>query len=323
MRYRWLLVVLATQVVALPLLLAAGPSLQTKGLRTLRLNIFPPGDAATVAARARGFFAAEGLDVEIIPTVSSTAQMRGLSEGAWELAGTAFDNVLAWSGREGAEIVSVAQYESGNYLPVYARPEIRDWEDLRGKPLAVDAIDTAFALVLRRILLAHDLDLERGDYELVAVGGTGQRLQSLLRGETFAGVLSEPFDIQAEEAGLRKLGDQREVLPDYPGSTISVTRAWAQANRDVLVRFLRARLAGARWVEANREAMLDLWAADQGASPESLVGRLELMSPDGALNLAGLASVLDLRTRFGYTLPIGTDLSRYYDLSYLQAARGQ
>ena len=40
MRTRWLLVALATQVVVLPLLLAAGPPPQTKGLRTLRLNIF-------------------------------------------------------------------------------------------------------------------------------------------------------------------------------------------------------------------------------------------------------------------------------------------
>jgi ABC-type nitrate/sulfonate/bicarbonate transport system substrate-binding protein len=323
MRTRWLLVALATQVAVLPLLLAAGPPPQTKGLRTLRLIHFPPGDAATMAARARGFLAAEGLDVEVTNTPNSTVQMRGLSDGTWDLAYTAFDNVLAWSGREGAQIVAVAQYETGIYLPIYVRPEIRAWEDLRGKPLAVDAIDTAFALVLRRVLQAHDLDLERGDYELVAVGATGQRLESLQRGETFAGVLSSPFDVQAEASGLRKIGDQSEVLPDYPGQIIAVNQAWARANRDTLVRFLRAWLAGARWVQANREAALDLWAADQGIAREALITRLTLGSPDGSLNLPGLASVLDLRTRFGFTLPMGSEIAPYYDLSYYQAARGQ
>ena len=31
------------------------------------------------------------------------------------------------------------------------------------------------------------------------------------------------------------------------------------------------------------------------------------------LNLPGLQGVLDLRTQFGFTLPMGTELARYYD----------
>ena len=58
----------------------------------------------------------------------------------------------------------------GGTLPVYVRPEIRNWEDLRGKALAVDAVDTAFALVLRRVLLTHGLEMERGDYSLIILG---------------------------------------------------------------------------------------------------------------------------------------------------------
>ncbi len=71
--------------------------------------------------------------------------------------------MLAWSGREGAEIIAVAHTDSGIILPLFVRPEIRSWDDLRGRRLAADAVDTAFALVLRRILLEHGLDLDRGD----------------------------------------------------------------------------------------------------------------------------------------------------------------
>ena len=148
---------------------------QQKELRKLCLDVFRT-DAATAAARARGLFAAEGLDVAITTTPNSTDQMRGISNGTYEIASTGFDNVLAWSGREGAEIVAVAQISDRTVLPVFVRPEIKSWSDLKGKKLAADAVDTAFALVLRRILLANGLDLNRGDYELVAVGATGQRL---------------------------------------------------------------------------------------------------------------------------------------------------
>ncbi len=133
---------------------------QQKELRKLRLNVFRT-DAATAAARVRGLFATEGLEVAITTTPNSTDQMRGISNGTYEIASTGFDNVLAWSGREGAEIVAIAQISDRTVLPVFVRPEIKSWSDLKGKKLAADAVDTAFALVLRRILLANGLDLNR------------------------------------------------------------------------------------------------------------------------------------------------------------------
>ena len=129
----------------------------------LIVNVFNV-DAGLIVARAKGIFAAAGLEVDVMVTPNSTDQMRGLSLGSWQIVSTAFDNVLGWSGREGAEIVAIAQVAQGITLPVYVRPEIKSWEQLRGKPLAVDAVDTAYALVLRRILLAHGLEMERGHY---------------------------------------------------------------------------------------------------------------------------------------------------------------
>ncbi|MYA61676.1 MAG: PhnD/SsuA/transferrin family substrate-binding protein, partial [Dehalococcoidia bacterium] len=145
------------------------------------------GEGAAVAlARAGGLFEAQGLEVEVTRTPSSTEQMRGLIQGRWQIASTAFDNVLAWSEREGPEVVAVARASSGVNLPVYVRPEIQTWDDLRGKALAVDAVDTAYGLVLRRILQEHGLELDR-DYTFVPAGATGYRLESMEKGETFAG----------------------------------------------------------------------------------------------------------------------------------------
>ena len=124
------------------------------------VNVFNV-DAALMVAVAKGFFAADGLEVDVIVTPNSTDQMRGLGKGSWQIVSTAFDNVLGWSGREGTEIVAIAQVSQGITLPVYVRPEIESWSDLRGKKLAVDAVDTAYALVLRRIILEHGLDLDR------------------------------------------------------------------------------------------------------------------------------------------------------------------
>ncbi|MBI3062086.1 MAG: ABC transporter substrate-binding protein [Deltaproteobacteria bacterium] len=289
--------------------------------RPVRLNVFRV-DAAVVAAQARGFFASEGIELKITHTPNSTEQMRGISKGAFELASTAFDNVLAWSGKEGAEIVAVAQTTDKILLPVFVRPEIRDWSQLKGKKLAVDAVDTAFALVLRRILLSHGLDLNRKDYELVPAGATGHRLDSMTRGETFAAILNAPFDAKAEAAGLVRFADHLEVLPHYPGGVYAVNRSWAKSNRETLVAFLRAWLAAGRWVRdpANREEAVNLVAADLKLSPRAAAGSVEDLSATGSLNIPGLESVLGLRTQFGFTPPMGPAVGSYYDLDYYRAS---
>ena len=214
----------------------------------LLVNVFNV-DAGLVVARARGLFAAAGVEVDVMVTPNSTDQMRGLSLGSWQIVSTAFDNVLGWSGREGAEIVAIAQVAQGITLPVYVRPEIQTWQDLRGKPLAVDAVDTAYALVLRRILLAHGLEMDRGDYTFLAKGATGHRLESMNQGETFAGVLNPPWDLKANAAGMKRFGDQREILPDYPGGVFAVSRKWADENRATLVKYLAAWDQGLHWAQ--------------------------------------------------------------------------
>ena len=297
-------------------------SAQMKDLKKIRVNVFRI-DAATAIARAQGMFAAEGLDVEATQTPNSTEQMRGLSQGKYEIVSTAFDNVLAWSGREGAEIVTIAQISDKTVLPVFVRPEIKTWSDLKGKKLAADAVDTAFALVLRRVLLANGLDMTKGDYELVALGATGARLDSMIKGETFAGVLNPPFDGKALDAGMRRIGDSRDVLPDYPNTVFAVTREWGQKNRDVVLGFLRAWLKAGAWVKdpANREAAIKLIGTELKLNPKQAAESVDELSTTGNLNLPGLQVVLDLRNQFGFKLPKGDKLPVYYDVQYINAAK--
>ncbi len=296
----------------------AGLTARAQDLTPIAISAFNL-DAPTALARATGTFQAAGFDVSVSITPSSTEQMRGLSNGTYDIAYTAFDNVLAWSGREGAEIVAVAQQDGDVTLPVYVRPEINDWTDLRGRPLAVDAADTAFALVLRRILLAHGLDLSNGDYTLVPLGATSARFDSMVNGDTFAAILNPPFNAQADKAGMRSFGDQHEVLPDYPGSVVAVRRDWAEANHDVLVSYLKAWREAGDFTQTDRDAAAQLYANEVNQPLPAAKGLLPARFNNGQINLAGLQSVLDLRNQFGYALPMGPNLDVYVDTSYWQA----
>ena len=258
------------------------------------------------------------IDVELLVTPNSTDQMRGLSNGSWQIVSTAFDNVLGWSGREGAEIAAIAQVSQGITLPVYVRPEIKSWDDLRGKKLAVDAVDTAYALVLRRIILEHGLDFDRGDYELIPLGTTGSRLESMTRGETFAGVLNPPWGKKAEAAGHTRFADHREVLPNYPGGVFAVSRKSAEENHRLLGEFLRVWNDALRWCQddRNRSDALKIIAAEEKVDETGAARKLAQLPASGKLNLAGLQCVLDLRVQFRLTPPMGKDLATYCDESF-------
>jgi ABC-type nitrate/sulfonate/bicarbonate transport system substrate-binding protein len=288
---------------------------------SLIVNVFNL-DAALIVGRARGIFAANDLDVDVMTTPNSTDQMRGLSKGSWQIVSTAFDNVLGWSGREGAEIIAVTQVAWGITLPIYVRPEIKSWEELRGKPLAVDAVDTAYALVLRRVLLAHGLEMDRGDYKLIPKGATGHRLDSMKQGETFAGVLNPPWDAKAAAAGMIRFADHREVLPTYPGGVYAVSRTWAAANRELLRKFLRAWNQALNWArdEKKRGEVLKILALEEKTDEKGAARKLAQLPPSGQLHLPGLQCVLDLRVMFGLTPLVGENLLKYYDESFYREA---
>ncbi len=289
-------------------------------LRKIGLITF--GESAVAAlARAGGIFESEGLEVEETRTPSSTEQMRGLIQNRWQIASTAFDNVLAWSEREGPEVVAVAKASEGVNLPMHVRPEIQTWDDLRGKALAVDAVDTAYGLVLRRMLQEHGLELDR-DYTFVPAGATGYRFESMEKGETYAGILNPPWNARAEEAGMRLFARHDEVVPDYPGGTYAVCKPWAEANRATVTAFLRALAAATRWAAdpARRKAASELVASAMSTDPARAEVALSRLPASLELAPQALAVPLDIRLRFGLTPPHGTDVAGFLDTSYLEDA---
>ncbi|MCH9018416.1 MAG: hypothetical protein IIB89_11730 [Chloroflexi bacterium] len=60
--------------------------------------------------------------------------------------------------------MAVAQAGGEVEVPRYVRPEVGGWEALRGSRIAVDAVDTAFALVLR--FFAESFFLSLGEWQL-------------------------------------------------------------------------------------------------------------------------------------------------------------
>ena len=119
---------------------------------TLRVNVFPTStNLALYWAIENGMFARRGLKIEVQNTPNSDLQRAGLAEGKFEIAHAAVDNAVAMV--EGAKKdVIIILGGDGGLNEFLVRGEINSFNDIRGKVLAVDAPNTAYALVAKKIL---------------------------------------------------------------------------------------------------------------------------------------------------------------------------
>jgi ABC-type nitrate/sulfonate/bicarbonate transport system substrate-binding protein len=277
------------------------------------------------AAQAKGFYAKRGLAVDLKFTPNSDELRNGLAEGRYQIAHSAVDNAFALKDKANVDIAVVfGGDDSFNRLIV--QPEINSLADLKGKTVAVDALNTAYAFQLYEML--RQKGLNKGDYEVKSVGGTGQRMEALTKDKTYAAaIMNPPFSIRAEKAGLKSLGAVADAIGAYQGSAAFVLRSWGAANIDALVKYTQAYIEGMRWMlnPANKAEAVAL-LVERLKLPEDVAAQafdatLKGFQKDGALDMDGVRNVLKLRAQFEGGTP--ADPGKYIDLSdYEQTKAG-
>ena len=304
----------------------------------LKLITFPGAPNLPIfAALERGYFAEAGIAPDLSHTPNSAYMAKELVAGAYQIGGTAFDNVVAYQEGQGVAELSRApdlfafmgatQIE----LSLVVAPEIERYAQLKGKVIALDAVTTGFAFVLYRMLA--NAGLGAGDYEFAAVGATPQRWEALKAGDAAGTITIEPFTSIARANGFRVLEKSTDVLSSYQGGCFAASRAWAAANPDTLKGFIAGYLEGLAWTldPANRAAASDLLIARMpqikpgvvGSVMESLLSPRSGLTPHGAIVMAGVRTVLELRTTFGSESVPLTEPEKYIDLGHYNAVRAQ
>lgn len=161
-------------------------------------------------ARARGHFADQGLDVELVYTRGGSAAMQALVGGAVEYAGTSFDVVL----QAAANGARVRRFASTGRLPLFAlavaperSAEITSVGDLEGRTVGVSALGNAdHALVL---YLLDRAGANAGDVRFAAIGTN--LFEALRLAQVDAAMVQEPALTLVMEAGGRELVNFMEI----------------------------------------------------------------------------------------------------------------
>lgn len=310
-------------------LAAAGPRPAAAAETPLTVMVFQGvQNLPLLAAQAQGLFAKRGLKVDIKIAPGSEELRNGFAQGRYQIVHTAVDNAVAMAEVAKVDIAVVLGGDDGfNHL--FVQPEIRSYQDLRGKTMVVDAPDTAFALQLYKMLKLNGL--QKGDYAVKPVGATFKRLAAMEQDKSAAAaILNPPFSIGARRAGLKDMGTAVAAVGPYLSTSGFVLRAWGAANADVLTRYIGAYVEGLRWAldPANKAAAVDLLAGWLKVAPDVAAECYAIaadpahgMARDAKLDVAGFANVLKLRAeiegQWGGSPP---SPEKYLDLSYYRAA---
>ena len=157
----------------------------------------------TVAER-KGFFAREGLNLEVVPIPGGTDRIvAALDKGEID-AGKNATPYLIQAVLKGSDAVAVVAQTTNPVYSLIVRPEIKSFADLKGKLIGLSTPGDTITLSTVR-LLAHK-GIKVSDYQAKGVVGTGARFECLKSTECAAVPMGQPEDLGAIKQGYPRLG---------------------------------------------------------------------------------------------------------------------
>jgi len=290
----------------------------TSGLSALPLNV----------AQRKDYFRREGISLVMIPIPGGTDRIvAALDKGEID-AGRTSTPYMIEAVLKGSDAVAFMAQTANPVYSLMARPEIKSFDDLKGKTLGLSTPGDTITLSTLRLLAARGLG--ETDYKTKVVVGTQARFDCLKSGECAAVPMGQPDDGEAIRLGFPRLGFNYEAGADLIFNVDMVRRAWGEKNKDVVVRFVRAMASSYQFMNdpANREEVT-LVVKETGKISDAVAREIfapyldpgkNVLPRKGELSLPAFGRVLALMAEANVIAKPAPAADRFVDLRYLRAA---
>ena len=282
-------------------------------------------------AQAKGFFTAENLSVDFPLAGQSAASCQQVLAKAAELGECSLNDMIQ-ADQSGANLVTVLD-ESVTALQygAMAKPTIKSWNDVKGKVVMVGGPKDNTAYYFHLMARAHGL--KDSDYSFEYAGATPARFAALKSGAVDVAMLTNPSDVQAEQAGFVRLDN---LVPkylngdNYSGGGAVADAAWAKAHSDELSRYIAASLKAVAWVydPANKQELfkivqprLNLTQAAFDQVYQTTIVDSKEWSADGSTTDPAVEGVIKGLVDLGELKEPLPPANKFYDLTYDRAAQ--
>jgi NitT/TauT family transport system substrate-binding protein len=185
----------------------------------------------------KGLFAKNDLDVELIYVAGSQA-MQSLLSGTTPIGIQGIEPVFRVNSH-GSDTVMLLGIVTKPPFSIMVRPEIKDYRELKGKPMGITRYGSATDLLLRLTLDKWGLKPET-DVPVLQMGGVPPILAGMESRKIVGGPLSLPTLARAKKEGYRELADVADLVPEYQVAGVVTRRAFIKQNPDVVRGFVKA-----------------------------------------------------------------------------------
>ena len=276
-----------------------------------------------VAARM-GFFEREGLDVPIITMRGSPLTIQALTADSLYVANATVDTLISAYER-GADITMIGGLINGLGLSMIGGKQYKTYADLRGTTIGTQTLTSGTGFALRLVLKVHGMEYPR-DYKLLNIGGASDRYQALTSGQISSAPVGVPLDLVAKQQGFNILGYFADDQPNFQFNVYIVKRSWAEKNRILIVRFMKAMVSTMRWMMDNREAACGYLSKEMAISTEhcryasDYNWKSRIWDRNADLNVEGVRTLIKITAEQGILKEPLPQPSKYIDPSYLKQA---
>ena len=316
---------------------AAQPTSAAQPLEVVRVGYLnSASDAGILLAIEKGYFAAQGLDIQLERFNTGAAMTAPLAAGQLDVGAGSPSAGLYNAAARHITLKIVADKGSdragfgyqGIALRKGLEDRVRTYADLRGLKIGM----TGSGGISPELVLAEALrqgGLTMSDIETVAIPYP-ELNTALSTGAIDAAVHFEPLFTLGVRQGFAvdwKRAD--EIYPDHQSAAILYGMPFIEEREAVARRWMVAYLQGVRYYNdaflknQHKDEVIRILAAATGASPEVLAQAVPPgLNPDGYVNLPGIIADIQTLTQMGYvTQPVDAHAvvdNRYVDYALAQ-----
>jgi ABC-type nitrate/sulfonate/bicarbonate transport system substrate-binding protein len=273
----------------------------------------------------KGFFDQQGLDAQLLLLRGTPMTVQAMA-GASLQVGSGGPEAFIEASERGLDLVMIGGIINGLTHFIMAGKKYKTYEDLRGATFGASSLTSGTVIALKQALKIRGLEYPRDYKILVIAGGSASNLAALQSGQIAATTVALPLNYLAEESGFNVIGRLTDAVPDYQQTALATKRSWAEKNRPLMIRFMKAMVLANRWLFENKEAAIDFLTVEMQLKPNyarkgwEYYTQNRIWHPDGDLNLEGMKYNIRIYAEQSGIKGPPPSVAKFIDQSYLYEA---
>jgi len=275
---------------------------EKKNLRVVFTGLAWNSELPFRVALARGYFKAQGLDIQAIFVRGGPAALAALSSGEVDFAEIGGAQAIMRSRARGLDAAIIGAISNSTNYQIVGSKVTRSLEDMKGKIVGVTGAGAFSDFAMRTFLRRKGIDPDK-DVMLRAIGGSNLRASALEKGIVAAAPFAPDDTVRLTRLGFPMIANLSDSLT-IPQTILTARNDFLEKSPETSKRFLKALILGIQLAKFHKaDAIKAGFEAKLQGEAEIVSQAYDLYAPalsaDLSVNRPGLQFMLDEDKRNG------------------------